>query len=172
MALASESRDGFFEKPLRFAPVIHQSKGSSCSPRGRQPGSHRGRKKIRNKMSSWLKFSNSNLQTAASEQELEVYHLSERQLISIFCNNKLEGVGLLWVSANHILFRQSQVLKKGLTCQTKINTCHYYDYIKATVLSVTISLIIGTIIIKWIHMFTILLWIVKWFSNDSVSNFF
>lgn len=80
MALASESRDGFFEKPLRFAPVIHQSKGSSCSPRGRQPGSHRGRKKIRNKMSSWLKFSNSNLQTAASEQELEVYHLSERQL--------------------------------------------------------------------------------------------
>ena len=30
-------------------------------------------------MSSWLKFSSSNLQAAASEQELEVYHLSERQ---------------------------------------------------------------------------------------------
>lgn len=30
-------------------------------------------------MPSWLKFSSSNLQAAASEQELEVYHLSERQ---------------------------------------------------------------------------------------------
>ena len=30
-------------------------------------------------MSSWLKLSSSNLQVAASEQELEAYHLSERQ---------------------------------------------------------------------------------------------
>lgn len=30
-------------------------------------------------MSSWLKFSSSNLQAAASEQELEAYHLAERQ---------------------------------------------------------------------------------------------
>lgn len=30
-------------------------------------------------MSSWLKISSSNLQAAASEQELEAYHLAERQ---------------------------------------------------------------------------------------------